>query len=111
MALTTTLKALRKAGACERGYNLIAAHVGEEFTGDIPLSTILEVNGMADTIWALRAAIGGAQIAATFAKQCADRVKSFKNRRADAAAYAAAYDAAYDAERKAQASLLLALIR
>lgn len=69
--LTTTLAQLRKAHACVDGYNrLVRALKGEPFTtedeertthlrfthkGEIPLSFILEANGLDDALWALRA--------------------------------------------------------
>lgn len=71
---TTTLERLRSHKACERGYNLIANHVGVDFTGDIPLETILDVNGLDDCIWSLRATETGAVLGTTFAILCAKRV-------------------------------------
>lgn len=69
--LTTTLSQLRKAHACVDGYNrLVRALQGKPFTsedeertthlrfthkGEIPLSFILEANGLDDALWALRA--------------------------------------------------------
>lgn len=69
--LTTTLLQLRKHGACVDGYNrLVRALKGEPFTyedeertthlhfthkGAIPLSFILEANGLDAALWALRA--------------------------------------------------------
>ncbi len=69
--LVTTLAQLRKAGACVGGYNrLVRAIQGEPFTSEdeertthlrfahkdeIPLSFILESNGLGDALWALRA--------------------------------------------------------
>jgi len=64
---TTTLARLRENYACKRGYNLIANHVGIEFTGDISLETILDNNGLHDCIWSLRATDGGKEIAQEFA--------------------------------------------
>lgn len=69
--LTTTLAQLRKAKACVDGYNrLVRSLKGEPFTyedeerttylrfthnGEIPLSFILEANGLDAALWALRA--------------------------------------------------------
>lgn len=69
--LTTTLAQLSKAKACVDGYNrLVRALQGEPFTyedekrtthlrfthkGEIPLSFILEANGLDAALWALRA--------------------------------------------------------
>ena len=67
MTYTTTLKALHKHGACIDGYNRLAYYLKGEpyrerdtsvrFRHDdpIPLSTILESNGLDDALWALRA--------------------------------------------------------
>ena len=74
MKLTTTLALLRQNNACDRGYNLIANHVGQDFTGQIDLLTILDVNGQADCLWALRATeqSDGALVAVAFAIRCAE---------------------------------------
>jgi hypothetical protein len=71
---TTTLQRLRDNNACELGYNLIANHVGVDFTGSIPLETILDNNGLSDCIWALRATDGGKEIAQEFAIRVALKV-------------------------------------
>ena len=73
MKLTTTLELLRQHNACKRGYNLIADHVGRDFTGEIDLLTILDNNGVADCVWALRAAQQPEmrEIAIEFAIKCA----------------------------------------
>jgi len=70
----TTLKRLKEKKACKRGYDLIANHVGVDFTGDIPLETILDNNGLADCIWALRATDEGYEIAQEFAIRVAKNV-------------------------------------
>ena len=72
----TTLAKLREANACKRGYDLIANAVGRDFTGDIPLIKILEVNGVADCIWALRTVDGGSELAIAIAIYCVEQVKS-----------------------------------
>ena len=72
MKYTTTLKRLNDNNACSRGYDLIANHVGQGFSGDIDLLTILEVNGLSDCIWALRATDGGKELAVAFAIYCAE---------------------------------------
>ena len=73
MKLTTTLELLRQHNACERSYDLIADHVGRDFTGEIDLLTILDNNGVADCAWALRAAQQPEmrEIATEFAIKCA----------------------------------------
>jgi uncharacterized protein YjbI with pentapeptide repeats len=69
---TTTLQRLRENN--ERGYDLIANYVGVDFTGDIPLETILDNNGLQDCIWSLRATDGGKEIAQEFAIRVAMKV-------------------------------------
>lgn len=69
--ITTTLKELRKQGACFNGYNkLVRSLQNKDFTEadaeretyirykyneEIPLSYILNSNGLDDALWALRA--------------------------------------------------------
>ena len=56
--LTTSLNLLREAGACEDRYkHLLAALGGPSIDHDapIPLSRILDINGLDDCLWALRA--------------------------------------------------------
>jgi len=117
MKLTTTLALLRQNNACERGYNLIANHVGQDFTGQIDLLTILEVNGLADCLWALRATeqLEGMLIAVEFSICCAEPYctdaawrtwatnwvnGSDRSQKAAAAAAAAARAAAAEADDK-----------
>jgi hypothetical protein len=69
--LYTTLHTLRRYQACERGYALIAEHVGVNYTGPISLETILDNNGLEDCLWSLRAAKGAGFAAAEFAIRCA----------------------------------------
>jgi hypothetical protein len=71
---TTTLQRLKDNNACKRGYDLIANHVGVDFTGDIPLETILDNNGLDDCILALRATDGGKEIAQEFAIRVSKKV-------------------------------------
>ena len=73
MAYITTLAKLREFGACERGYDLIAGHVGADYEGNIDLLTILDVNGIEDCIWSLRATDGGSELATAFSIYCAHR--------------------------------------
>ena len=63
MSLTTTLNLLRLHGACGQavgsgyGYDLLRAALGRDWPKDkpIPLSRILETNGLDDTLWCFRA--------------------------------------------------------
>ena len=57
--LYTTFKKLHAAGACTSGYRKLAEHLGGiDHYGrdkDIPLTVVLESNGLSDALWCLRA--------------------------------------------------------
>ena len=78
--ITTTFTALRKAQACKEGYGTLAKHLGgvHEYGANtpIPVATIIDSNGMDDTLWTLSYACGegGQKIAHSFACDCAERV-------------------------------------
>ena len=57
MKLTTTLNKIRACSPCASGWRTLVKHLGEDFDPDaeINLLTILESNGVADTLWTLRA--------------------------------------------------------
>ena len=57
--LTTTLRLLRERGACRRGYTKLRAALGKGWGQDapIPLSRILETNGLDDALWVLDRAV------------------------------------------------------
>ena len=80
MILSTTLAELKKHGACESGYKRLAKHLGgaRKYGMDTPIDllTILEGNGVADCIWALRAAVEPERdkIARLLAADCAESV-------------------------------------
>jgi hypothetical protein len=61
MKLTTTFNLLREKGACTSGYRKLAQHLGsvEQYGADreITLLTILDSNGLDDTLWCLRATV------------------------------------------------------
>jgi len=85
MRLTTTLNLIRKAGPCGirpnkdgtlSGYLKLLQHVGDNYDADaeINLLTILESNGVQDTLWCLRATVQdskriAAQLAIEFAAE------------------------------------------
>ena len=55
--VTTTLNRLKAAGACREGYaHLVQSLGGAGFDHDAPISllTILESNGVEDTLWCLQ---------------------------------------------------------
>ena len=74
---------LREHGACTPGYRRLLAHLGgaAAWPDDkpIPLLTVLDSNGLADTIWCLRAVLPAEEgardrIARLFAADCAEAV-------------------------------------
>jgi len=57
VTITTTLNRLKAAGACREGYaHLVQSLGGAGFDHDAPISllTILESNGVEDTLWCLQ---------------------------------------------------------
>src|SRR3990167_7615399 len=79
--LTTTFTLLRKADACTEGYKKLAKHLGgvTKYGVDTPIDllTILDSNGLPDTLWCLRATQQEADVltvARLFAIDCAERV-------------------------------------
>ena len=91
-SFTVTLAALRKAGACLGGYNkVVRALQGLPFTsedsgrnsyirfkheGPISLLSILDSNGFADALWALRCVPEVDRDARLYAVSCARQVQS-----------------------------------
>src|SRR3990167_8191218 len=79
--LTTTFTLLRKANACTEGYKKLAKHLGgvTKYGADTPIAllTILDSNGLSDTLWCLRATQQEADaliVARLFAIDCPERV-------------------------------------
>ena len=77
--LYTTLALCRKHDACESGYRKLAKHLGGvKACGKdtlIPLTVVLESNGIEDAIWSLRATTENPdRFARLFACACAERV-------------------------------------
>jgi hypothetical protein len=56
-ALYTTLNRIREHGPCGDGWRKLLAHLGKTAADDapLPLSTILDSNGLDDALWCLRA--------------------------------------------------------
>lgn len=98
--MTTTLDRIRSAGAYIDGWKLVR-HLGSGWPDDapIPLTTVLDVCGLEDVIWCLRACDGGAAVAAEFAAWCAARAAD-----AEASAEASAKAAAYATRTTAHAA-------
>jgi immunity protein 5 of polymorphic toxin system len=73
MTLTTTLQQLKEHNACESGLETLAQSLpNHSDTTPIPLSHILESNGLGHAIWALRTQ--DKKYAVMFAVECAERV-------------------------------------
>lgn len=57
--ITTTLQAIRDHGPCEDGWRKLVKHLGGvkrvNMDALLPLNTVLEINGLASTLWCLRA--------------------------------------------------------
>lgn len=108
--LTTTLTRIRSAGPCADGWRDLVRYLGPDWSDDEPiaLTTILEVNGLDDAIWCLRACDDGPAVAAEFAAWCATRAArhaathaAYAARASDAAAADAAAARAFDAATRA----------
>jgi hypothetical protein len=75
--LTTTLNLCKQNNACRTGYDTLVAFLGPDYGMDKPINlvTILESNGIKDTIWALRATKQDSKyISRMFAADCAESV-------------------------------------
>jgi len=81
--LHTTLALLHQHGACTNGYRKLVRHLGgsKAWPADrpIPLTTVLDSNGIDDAIWCLRAVLPEQEqerdrIARLFAADCAEAV-------------------------------------
>jgi hypothetical protein len=78
--IATTFTALRKAHACSKGYRKLAEHLGSVdaygANTPIPVSVVLESNGLDDALWVLRnAALEDVQpLMVTWGCDCAERV-------------------------------------
>ena len=60
MTITTTLNKIREHAPCVDGWSKLLKHLGKTRADDEPLSllTVLESNGLDDTLWCLRAVSG-----------------------------------------------------
>lgn len=79
--LHTTLNLLRRAGACGTGYRKLAKSLGGVTRcgcdTPIPLSAVIDSNGLDDALWCLRATIEPSDaFSRDFACDCADSVAS-----------------------------------
>ena len=121
--MKTTLNAIRACSPCERGWKKLLNGLGKTAAYDDPLSliVILDINGLDDALWCLRAVSGHDKEIRLFAVWCARQVQHLTSDKrsvtaidvaerfangdatkedldaARAAAWAAAWDAASDA--------------
>jgi hypothetical protein len=110
MQVSTTLKKLRKAGACEDRYKHLKESLGKGYGDETPvdLVTILDTNGLDDVLWIQRSAVDGDYIERRyrlFAVACCQDVlhlmKDQRSLNAVKAAHLYAYDEIDDAARDA----------
>jgi hypothetical protein len=116
--MKTTLNAIREKGPCEAGWKKLLKHLGKTHSDDepLPITTILDSNGLDDALWCLQAVTGRDREIRRYAVWCARQVRHLMTdprsiaamdvaeRHADgnatdedlAAAWAAARDAARD---------------
>jgi hypothetical protein len=82
LMLHTTFKLAHESGACTEGYRKLAKHLGGvgKYGKDtpIPLSKIVESNGLADALWTLRCTVEPLEVTEKilieFACRCAEHV-------------------------------------
>ena len=76
LPLTTTLTAIRAARPCEEGLAKLLGHLGKTRADDepLPLTVILDSNGLDDTLWVLDKTTGLRRICVLFAADCAEQV-------------------------------------
>jgi hypothetical protein len=75
--LYTTLKLCKENNACESGYRMLSKSLpsGQDYDTLIPLTHVIESNGLVDAIWALRATTKPCRnFIAEFAVWCAEQV-------------------------------------
>ena len=75
--LTTTLNNIRAHSPCTEGWTKLLAGLNKTQADDEPLpyAHILEINGLADTLWCMRAEPQHRRVWAAFALWCAEQVK------------------------------------
>ena len=75
--ICTTLNKIRAAGPCTDGWKKLLRHLGKTCADDepLPLSVILDSNGLDDCIWTLRCVEGHDREIRLFAVRCARRVQ------------------------------------
>ena len=131
--ITTTLNAIRKHSPCKDGWERLLTHLGKTKADDepLPLTVVLDSNGLDDCLWCLRVVDGYDREFRLFAVWCARQVQHLMTdqRSIDAldvaeryangeatdkelsAAWDAARDAAWAAARSAAWDAALAVAR
>ena len=73
----TTLNKIREQGPCTDGWELLLRHLGKTKADDEPLSllTVLDSNGLDDTLWCFRAVDGFEKEMRVYAVWCARQVQ------------------------------------
>lgn len=75
--MLTTLKAIKKHTQCKPGRPKLLRGLGKSRADDEPLSIvrILDINGLDDALWCLRAVVGQARRIRLYAVECAEQVQ------------------------------------
>ena len=75
--ITTTLRKIRQHNPCSEGWRTLLSSLGKTGADDdpLPLVTILQSNGLDDTLWCLRTITGHDKEITRFALACAQEVK------------------------------------
>ena len=75
--ITTTLRQIRQHNPCSEGWRTLLTFLGKTGVDDepLPLVTILQSNGLDDTLWCLRTITGHDKEIIRFALACAQEVK------------------------------------
>lgn len=76
MTTTTTLNAIRAASPCHEGWTRLLKHLGKTSADDkpLPLLTVLDSNGLDDTLWVLDNTKCDLRLARHFGAWCAEQV-------------------------------------
>ena len=75
--ITTTLRKIRQHSPCSEGWRTLLTFLGKTGADDdpLPLVTILQSNGLDDTLWCLRTVAGYDKEITRFALACAQEVR------------------------------------
>ena len=75
--ITTTLRKIRQHDPCKEGWRTLLTFLGKTGVDDepLPLTTILQSNGLDDALWCLRTLEGHDKEITRFALSCAQEVK------------------------------------